>query len=164
MVEPKWLSPRHPDSMSLRTCIIPCILFMVVGLTSCSKNKTPRYNPNIGPFDEDGNYIEEWADNPPKRGTRLRRSEPAPAPKPAPRTTEAPKPVYKPAPKPKPVYKPAPKPKPKPKPTTIRHTVKKGDTLYSLARKYGTTISKIQKANGLRGTTIQAGKSYVIPR
>ena len=27
----------------------------------------PDYNPDIGPFDENGNYIEEWADNPPKR-------------------------------------------------------------------------------------------------
>jgi hypothetical protein len=159
MIEPKPLFPRHPDSMSLRTCITPCILFTVIGLTSCSKNKTPGYNPDIGPFDEDGNYIEAWADNPPNRETKLMRNEPAP------RTTQAPKPVYKPTARP--VYKPAPKPRPKPvapKPKTIRHTVKKGDTLYNLARKYGTTISKIQKANGLTGSMIRTGKSYIIPR
>jgi LysM repeat protein len=165
--------------MSLRTYLIPFFLFAIVGLTSCSKNKTPTYNPDIGPFDEDGNYIEEWADNPPKRGAKLKRLEPKPDPKPAPRIVETPKPVYKPKPaptprvtpkpkpKPRPVVKPKPKPKPKPvvvKPKTIRHTVKKGETLYSLARKYGTTVSKIQKANRLTGTTIRAGKTYVIPK
>jgi len=63
--------------------------------------------------------------------------------------------------------KPNPKPKPKPvmvKPKIIHHVVKKGDTLYGLAKKYGTTVSSIQRANGLRGTTIQTGKSYIIPK
>jgi LysM repeat protein len=165
--------------MSLHTCIIPCFLFIMFGLTSCSKHGTPSYNPDIGPFDEDGNYIEEWADNPPKRGTKLKRREPKPEPQPSPRIAEAPKPIYQPRPaptarvtpapkpKPRPVVKPKPKPKPKPvvvKPKTIRHTVQKGDTLYGLARKYGTTVSKIQKANNLSGTIIRTGKTYVIPK
>ena len=163
--------------MSLHTCIIPCFLFIMFGLTSCSKHGTPSYNPDIGPFDEDGNYIEEWADNPPKRGTKLKRREPKPEPQPSPRIAEAPKPIYQPrpaptarvTPAPKPKPRPVVKPKPKPKPTvvkpkTIRHTVQKGDTLYGLARKYGTTVSKIQKANNLSGTTIRTGKTYVIPK
>ncbi len=37
-------------------------------------------------------------------------------------------------------------------------TVKKGDTLGAIARRYGTTVSKIQKLNGLRGTKIRAGQ------
>ena len=163
--------------MSLHTCITPCFLFIMLGLTSCSKHGTPSYNPDIGPFDEDGNYIEEWADNPPKRGTKLKRREPKPEPQPSPRIAEAPKPIYQPrpaptariTPAPKPKPRPVVKPKPKPKPTvvkpkTIRHTVQKGDTLYGLARKYGTTVSKIQKANNLSGTTIRTGKTYVIPK
>ena len=40
--------------------------------------------------------------------------------------------------------------------TTI--TVRKGDTLGAIARRYGTTVSKIQKLNGLRGTMIRAGQ------
>ena len=157
--------------MSLRTCIIPCFLLAIVGLTSCSKYTTPTYNPDIGPFDEDGNYIEEWADNPPKRGTKLKRREPKPNPRPEPRIADTPKPIYKPKPKPSTTARVTPKPKPKPKrktvvvkPKTIRHTVKKGETLYGLARKYGTTVSKIQKANRLTGTIIRTGKTYVIPK
>lgn len=59
------------------------------------------------------------------------------------------------------------KPKPKPKPAvakTTRHTVRKGDTLSGLAAKYGTSVSAIQKANGISGTMIRDGKSLVIPR
>ena len=153
--------------MSLHTCIIPCFLFIMFGLASCSKYGTPSYNPDIGPFDEDGNYIEEWADNPPKRGTKLKRRKSEPEPQPASRIAEAPKPIYQPRPIPKPKPRPVVKPKPKPvfvKPKTIRHTVQKGDTLYGLARKYGTTVSKIQKANNLSGTIIRTGKTYVIPK
>jgi LysM repeat protein len=47
---------------------------------------------------------------------------------------------------------------------TVVHRVKRGDTLTSLAQRYGTTISAIQKANGLRRTTIQIGQSLRIPR
>jgi LysM repeat protein len=147
---------------------------------SCSESApSPGYNPDIGPFDENGNYIEAWADNPPKRGTKRRTSNPKPGTQPevvkettpkqtaqlTPRPT--PKPVTKPAPKPrpKPVAKPKPKPKPvKVKPKAIRHVVKKGDTLYGLARKYGSTVSKIQKANGIRGTNIRDGSTLLIPR
>lgn len=167
--------------MSLRICISPIFLVVLAGLTACSKNGTPSYNPDVGPFDEDGNYVEAWADNPPKRGSKLRKSEPKPDPKPVvakvarpiekarpviskvtPKPPVKPTTVYKPKPKPKPktVYK----PKPKPKPKTIRHTVRKGDTLYSLARRYGTTVSKIKRANGLSSNVIRTGKTYTIPK
>ncbi len=155
--------------MILRFRQIPLLLFVAFILVGCGgSKKTPSYNPAVGPFDEDGNYIEAWADNPPKRGKRSRKPEPKPDPKPQPRVVDRPKPKpvttarVTPKPKPRPVVKP--KPKPKPKPKTIRHTVRKGETLYSLSKKYGTSVSAIQKANGLRGSTIQTGKSYIIPR
>jgi LysM repeat protein len=47
---------------------------------------------------------------------------------------------------------------------TIVHRVKRGDTLTSLAQRYGTTIAAIQRVNGLRRTTIQIGQSLRIPR
>ena len=50
------------------------------------------------------------------------------------------------------------------KPAPRRHLVQKGDTLYSLSRKYGTSVSAIQRANGLKGSTIVRGKTLVIPR
>ena len=142
--------------MSLHICIIPCFLFVIVGMTSCSKSGT-AYNPEMGPFDEDGNYIEAWADNPPKPGLVLSSRDPKPAPK----IASTPTPAYKPNPVP------AARPKPRPvvvKPKRIRHLVRKGDTLWGLARKYGTTVSKIKSANGLRGDVIRAGKTYLIPK
>lgn len=46
----------------------------------------------------------------------------------------------------------------------VHHVAKKGDSLIKLARKYGTTVKAIQKANGLRRTLIIAKKTYRIPR
>ena len=43
------------------------------------------------------------------------------------------------------------------------HNIKKGDTLYSIARMYGTTVADIQKSNGLKNSLIIAGKKLVIP-
>lgn len=44
-----------------------------------------------------------------------------------------------------------------------RYTVQKGDTLYGIARKKGTTVSKIRSANGLSGDIIRPGQSLKIP-
>lgn len=41
---------------------------------------------------------------------------------------------------------------------TKQIVVKKGDTLYSLAKKYKTTVSKIKAQNHLSGTTIKVGQ------
>ncbi len=59
--------------------------------------------------------------------------------------------------------------KPKPKTTAAKkstsrtHTVVRGDTLYGLARKYGSTVSKIKSANGLSGDLIRIGQKLKIP-
>lgn len=93
---------------------------------------------------------------------------------PKPRTTTttvrtAPKPTAKPTvvrSTPRPTVKPKPKPvvvKPKVAPST-RVVVKKGDTLYALANRYKSSVSAIQRANGISGTNLQIGKSLVIPR
>ncbi len=39
------------------------------------------------------------------------------------------------------------------------HTVRSGETLSSIARRYGTTVGNIQRLNKLRGTTIRAGST-----
>lgn len=52
----------------------------------------------------------------------------------------------------------------KPRAHYVRHTAKKGQTLGSLARQYGTTVEAIKRANGLRSTAIQAKRVYNIPR
>ena len=44
------------------------------------------------------------------------------------------------------------------------YKVKKGDILGRVAKKFDVSVRDIQKANGLRSTTIMAGKTYRIPR
>lgn len=141
----------------------------LVVLSGCGENHSdPDYNPAVGPFDSNGNYVEAWADNPPKS---LRARNRGTNPKPSAKPKETPKPKASPKQQtkvtPTQAPKPAPKPKPKSvkvKPKTIRHTVVKGDTLWGLSRKYGSSVSKIQKANGLSGTKIINGRTLVIPR
>ena len=54
----------------------------------------------------------------------------------------------------------------KPSTTTARpssHTVKKGETLSTIAKKYGTTITAIKNANGMKNDNIKVGQSLKIP-
>jgi len=43
-----------------------------------------------------------------------------------------------------------------------RHTVQAGETLFSIAREYGTTVAALQAANGLAGSEIHAGMELTI--
>jgi hypothetical protein len=44
-----------------------------------------------------------------------------------------------------------------------KHTVKSGDTLSSIARKYGTSVAKLKAANGLKSDVIRDGRTLSIP-
>jgi hypothetical protein len=152
-------------------------------------SRTPKHNMSGSeyPFDEKGNYMTSWvasggpsaAEMSSRQETFWRSShggeatpaghEPAlevddePPLAPPEQVVASVPPAAKPVSTP-PKPKPTPKPKPKPKPVSSRtHTVKSGDTLYSLSRKYGTTVSKIQSANGLSGTLIRVGQKLKIP-
>jgi murein endopeptidase len=46
----------------------------------------------------------------------------------------------------------------------VRHRVRKGETLGKLARRYGTSIKAIMRANRLRSSLIRAGRVYLIPK
>jgi penicillin-insensitive murein endopeptidase len=46
----------------------------------------------------------------------------------------------------------------------ISHKAQRGDTLIGIAKKYGTTVAALMNANGLRKASIQANKTYNIPR
>jgi membrane-bound lytic murein transglycosylase D len=48
-------------------------------------------------------------------------------------------------------------------PPEVRHTVKRGDTLSGISRKYDVPMAAIRDANGLRGSTIHPGDSLLIP-
>ena len=163
MVGPMRLAPR-----------LLAISFLVPFFTQCGSKSAPSTNAVTGPFDNRGNYIEDWVDQPDKwfkptsqpegksKQTSTAKKETTPPPDIAVVTQSQPRPEIKSTPRPTP--KPTPKPKPKPKPTVITHKVKKGDTLSGLSRKYGTSISKIQSANGIRGSVIRLGQTLKIPK
>jgi LysM repeat protein len=142
-----------------------------------------------GPFDSRGNYIEAWADNPSqwrKGSTQVVEAQPdrpaaevpvtppVVASNPPPRRSSSSTPVVASRPKPRPTTvatNTTPKPKPvvrkpvvKAKPKTTRHSVRSGDNLYNIAKRYGTSVGAIQKANGIKGAMIRPGQSLVIPR
>lgn len=43
------------------------------------------------------------------------------------------------------------------------YTVKAGDTLYSIARRYGTSVTDLQRLNNLTGTTLEVGQVLRVP-
>lgn len=51
-----------------------------------------------------------------------------------------------------------------PSPHKAIHTVAKGDSLYKISRKFGTSIELIARANSLSGTMLQIGQELVVPQ
>jgi LysM repeat protein len=47
---------------------------------------------------------------------------------------------------------------------SVRHTVKAGDTLSGIASRYGSSVTKIKSANGLKSDMIRAGRTLVVPK
>lgn len=47
--------------------------------------------------------------------------------------------------------------------TIINHDVKAGDSLYGIAKKYGTSVKAIQSANGMKTTRINVGQKLKVP-
>ena len=146
------------------------VLLVIPLLTQCGGFRSaPQTQSVTGPFDSRGNYVEEWVDKPekwyrpPVPGKQTKpNTEIAANTLPEPHIplieTSSPPPVVRTSPT---TVKPKPKPKP---PTVVRHTVKRGDTLGAIAKRYKTTVAKIQKANALKGTVIRVGQTLKIPR
>lgn len=44
-----------------------------------------------------------------------------------------------------------------------QYTVKRGDTLFLMAKRFGTSVEAIRKANGLKGSYLVAGQVVIIP-
>lgn len=55
------------------------------------------------------------------------------------------------------------KPATAPKPAATVYRVRQGDNLYKIAKKYGTTVDKILKANNLADTNLKVGQRLKIP-
>jgi membrane-bound lytic murein transglycosylase D len=55
--------------------------------------------------------------------------------------------------------------KEQPKPQVVRHQVKRGETLFQIARRYGASVDRILKMNGMgKRHRIQAGSTLLIPK
>ncbi|GEM_PF-572718 len=46
----------------------------------------------------------------------------------------------------------------------VLHSVRRGESLYAIARRYGTSVGAIRQANGIRGNLIRPGQTLVVPR
>lgn len=162
-------------------------------LSACSNtgNVASGDHPTgTGPFDANGNYREEWADDPSKwrRPGRAASSESDETPviakneqPPAdsmPLASSTAKPIPEQPTKvavsksenrnasssqPKPSVAKA-KTKAKPKASASRYTVRKGDTLSTIASRNGTSVSAIKNANRISGTMIRDGQKLIIPK
>ncbi len=133
-------------------------------LTQCGYKSAPPTQTVTGPYDSRGNYIEEWVDQPDKWYRP-----PAPGSHSRPNTAIAAN--HSTAPIISLVETSSPRAithtsttSVKPQQSVIRYKVKRGDTLSVLAKRYRTTVSKIQKANGLRSTVIRIGQTLKISR
>lgn len=142
---------------------------------SDAKIATPPHNMSAYeyPFDDDGTYRKDWVTN--KSAQRERRRSSASAPTPTrtqapPVMAQAPPQAYTPAPTPQQAYTPppsrpapAPTPAPAPKPAARYHTVAKGDTLFSLSRRYSVSVGQIKATNGLTSDLIRIGQTLRLP-
>ncbi|HET9360546.1 MAG TPA: LysM peptidoglycan-binding domain-containing protein [Vicinamibacterales bacterium] len=50
----------------------------------------------------------------------------------------------------------------RPAPASTMHRVKRGETLFSIAKRYGTTVTLLKEWNGLRGNVIQIGQRLIV--
>ena len=50
------------------------------------------------------------------------------------------------------------------KTNTVYHTVKKNDTLYSLAKRHGVTVNQLKTLNGLKGNVIYVGQKLIVKK
>ena len=140
-------------SFTLRIALCSALLCLLIGCQPPPpKIVKSDISPGIGPFDSRGNYREDWADDPSKW-----------------RRPSAPPPVANVSPGTRPTTgssgtsTPTP-PVSRPKPTVTRHTVKRGDTLSHIARRYGSSVAAIRRANGISGSLIFPGQKLVVPR
>lgn len=146
------------------------LLLTIPLLTQCGGFRSaPPTQTVTGPFNSRGDYVEDWVDQPDKwycpptpdahtkpKPVIASNTQPLPEPLIPLAETNSPPPVVKPSPT-------TLKPKIKP-PSVVRYTVKRGDTLSTIANRYKISVSKIQSANGLRGSVIRVGQNLKIPR
>lgn len=150
---------------------------------------TSGYQANYGPFDSNGDYVESWADNPPKRRYHTRPAPTAPVQQPQQlaqnqwRPQQPTRTAYTPVRYTSPTAtanhshtppqtRPTSRPVTRPTAVTVRpriaaptqHTVQPKETLYRLSVRYNTSVDAIKRANNLRNNNINIGQRLTIPR
>lgn len=119
----------------------------IMGSTATPPHSLPR---NEYPFDAQGNYVSAWV----REGASTYGHSTSPSAS----ATHS----YKPS---RPSSSPSSSSQSKKSTTSYSsHTVAAGDTLYSLSRKYGTTVAAIKSANGMSSDTIVNGRTLKIPK
>jgi LysM repeat protein len=143
----------------------------VEGELSSPETSLPRYEY---PFDESGRYREDWVGTPRKgsgsagSGSRIRStlSPVRHSSASSTRTNSAPTPSPTPISNP-PALTPAPSPLLASASTGARrqeyHTVTRGDTLWSISRQYGISVSDLKTQNGISADSIRAGEVIRLP-
>jgi len=48
-------------------------------------------------------------------------------------------------------------------PALVKHTVKRGDSIWNIAQRYGSTVSSIRSRNNLRSTVLSVGQVLKVP-
>lgn len=117
------------------------------------------------PFDSQGNYVSEWAAEGERRAGRSRIATSADVQRWSSSHGTGSRSRSASSASRKPNVKVTSTSRKKPSTSGARvHTVKKGDSLYAIARRYGSTVAKIKAANGLRSDMIRPGMTLRIPR
>ncbi len=112
---------------------------------------TPPHNlpPHEYPFDAAGNYRTDWV-RPVGGSSRSTRSRSTSRPTYTSRSSGS-------------SSSSSSKPAPKPAPPKRTHTIAKGETLWAISRRYGTSVAAIKSSNGLRSDLIHPGQVLKIP-
>jgi len=171
--------------LSLRVmAALPCVLLLTQCQTTPKKSyKSAEYSPDKlatppghgmtkkhYPFDDQGHYRKDWVRN--QSNSRAKSSYKGFASSSSSetaQTTSDTRPRTEPrSSSPYPDYvgnssSPPPVSQPDPKPSARYHKVVSGDTLYSLSRRYGVSVSSLKQTNGLSGDLIRQGQSLRIP-
>ncbi len=212
-----------PTRLILTAIAITSPLILSCLITSCGNGVPENHHnrgltPGVGPFDNNGNYVESWADDPRKgvawrsdriiddenKKKKLAKSQQPKRPTPSSHVAYHPPVVvnhltpqsrphtprsvqnttyHRPTPPVSGITTPRSKPRSTPRSHTTSHstkkkavlvkpkhrspihyTIKKGDTLYGLSRRFKVSVSNIKKANGMKGTTLRTGRTLLIPR
>ena len=177
-----WL-PRRPDTIQPPVAVstepakaskAPTLVAAPTGTQTLLPSSTPRptYAPTSSPTPS---LTPTQVDTPTATHTPTFTPSPTPLPtntptsRPSPTPTPTNTPAFTPSPTPAPTSTPTSAPTVTSSPTStvsptlVTYVVKRGDTLYDIAREYNTTVRAIMETNGLESSRLGVGQELTIP-